>query len=65
MMVVVEGGFVWVGLGVRRGERGERGRGEGEKRGEGKGRGYEGMGIGVAEKDIECLWMRWLTRYMT
>jgi len=42
-MVVVEGGFVWFGLGVRRvegeggGGRGERGEGRGE-RGEGRGR---------------------------
>jgi len=54
-MVVVEGGFVWFGLGVRRvegeggGGRGERGEGRGE-RGEGRG---EGKGIGLAEEDIE------------
>jgi len=49
-MVVVEGGFVWVGLGVRRVEgeggegRGERRRGEGMREGNrGSGRRYRGL----------------------
>ncbi len=50
VMVVVEGGFVWVGLGVRRVEgeggegRGERRRGEGMREGNrGSGRRYRGL----------------------
>lgn len=44
VMVVVEGGLVWVGLGVRRGEKGEGRGGRGERGESGGGNGGEGRG---------------------